>query len=171
MKNTLPFLLLFICVIGCSKFGPNSSSTSNSNSSNAAATSTPAALKKVVDLPATLGKTKDEIKKMVSAAPKSEDPWLEYELPEASLTFMFDKGKANHSSLKFKSISFGGGSISGTETAEQLATMAGIDIKGKAPTSKTALGETYEQEIGGKKASITFYNTTGTYDSVIISPN
>jgi hypothetical protein len=106
---------------------------------------------------------------MISATPKSEDPWLEYELPEADLTFMFDKGKANHSSLRFKSISVGSASISGTDTAEQLATMAGIDIKGKTPASKSALADTYEQQINGKTASMAFYNAGGKFSSIIIT--
>ena len=169
MKNTLPFLVLFVCVIGCNKFGPNSSSTSNSNSTNTPANAQPSAPKKVVDLPATIGKTKDEIKAMVSGTPRSEDPWLEYSLETAELTFMFDKAKkASDATLKFKMVSIGDASISGTDTAEQIATMAGVDIKGKTPTSTSSLADTYEQQINGKKAEVVIYHTNGKFDTVMI---
>src|SRR5687768_7666802 len=169
MKNALPFLLLLVCLIGCSKFGSNSSSTSNANSSNTTANTAPATPKQIVDLPATFGKSKDEIKKVVNATPKSEDPWLEYDLPEATLTFMFDKGKSNQSSFTFKSVRVGDASISGLQTAEQLATMAGIDIKGKSPTSTSSLADNYEQEIGGQKARIAIYKSNDKYNMIMIS--
>ena len=169
MKNTFPFLLLFLCVIGCGKFGSNPSSTSSSNSSNSA-NSAPATPKQIVDLPATFNKSKDEIKKVITATPKAEDPWLEYDLPDASLTYMFDKaGKSNHASFNFKSKRFGDSTISGVGTAEQLATMAGIDIKGKSPASTSALADSYEQELGGKKANIAVYKLQDIYNQIIIT--
>ena len=171
MKNTLPFLLLVLVALGCSKFGPKSTSTSNLANTNANANAAPVKIAKIVDLPGTFGKTKDQIKSMISATPTSEDPWLEYDLPEASLTFMFNKGKANHSSFRFKPVSFGDASISGTDTAEQLATMAGIDIKGKTPTSTLSIADSYEQEIGGKKANIAIYHAGGKFNSIIITSN
>ena len=171
MKNTLPFLLLFVCLIGCSKSGSNSSSTPNANSLNTTASTAPAAPKQIVDLPATFGKSKDEIKKVVNATPKSEDPWLEYDLPEASLTFMFDKsGKSNSCNFNFKSIRVGDASVSGTGTAEQLATMAGIDLKGKSPTATSSLADNYEQEFGGKKVTVAVYKLQNAYNQIIVSP-
>jgi hypothetical protein len=153
-------------VLACNKFGPDTSSQSN-NSANANAT--PAKLAKVIDLPATIGKTKDEIKKMVNGTPTHEDPWLEYSLELAELTFMFGKtAKATDATLKFKSVSFGNASISGTDTAEQLATMAGIDLKGKTPKSTSALADTYEIEVGGKKAEAVIYHSNGKFDTVMI---
>ena len=167
MKNILPFVLLVLCVLGCNKFKPDTSSTSNSNTANTNAAPTKVA--KVVDLPATIGKSKDEIKAMVTGTPTHEDPWLEYSLELADLTFMFDKAKkASDATLKFKPISFGGASISGTDTAEQLATMAGIDIKGKTPTTTSSLADTYEQQINGKKAEIVIYQTDGKFNTVMI---
>jgi hypothetical protein len=169
MKNTLPFLLLIILALGCNKFGPGSSSTSNTNLSNANSNAAPAKIVKVVDLPATIGKTKEEIKAMIPGTPKSEDPWLEYSLESGDLTFMFNKQKkASDSSFRFKSISVGDASISGTDTAEQIGTMTGIDIKGKTPTSTSSLADTYEQEIGGKKLECVFYHSLGKFDTVMI---
>ncbi len=163
-------MLLVISVLGCNKFGPDTSSTSNSNSSNSSYTAT-AKIAKVVDLPATIGKSRDEIKKMINGTPKSEDPWLEYSLPEAELTFRFDKGKASHATFNFKAVSVGGSTVSGTDTAEQLGTMAGVDIKGKSPTSTGGLADTYEVEIGGKKAQASFYHPGGNFNMVMIQPN
>jgi hypothetical protein len=167
MKNTLPFLILLFLALGCNKFGPGSSTTSNSVNSNS--NTAPAKIVKVVDLPATVGKTKEEIKAMITATPKSEDPWLEYSLPEGDLTFMFNKQKkASDSSFRFKSISVGDASISGTDTAEQIGTMTGIDIKGKTPTSTSSLADTYTQEVGGKKLECVFYHSGGKFDTVMI---
>ena len=169
MKNTLPLLLLFICALGCNRFGPDTGSTTNSNSASNSKRP-PATLAKVIDLPATIGKTKDELKAMVSGTPTHEDPWLEYTLETSELTFMFDTKtkKASDATLKFKRISFGDASISGTDTAEQLATMAGVDIKGKTPTSTSPLADTYDQQIGGKKGEVVIYHTNGKYDTVMI---
>ena len=166
MKNTLPFLLLVFCVLGCNKFGPNTSSTSNANSANA--NTAPAKPVKVVDMPAMVGKSRDEIKKMVAATPKHEDPWLEYELPEGDLTIQFTKAKPSDLSFRFKWISFGDASISGTDTADQLGTMTGINVSGKTPTYNTESFESYDYEIGGKKTEVTFHKVSGKYSSVAI---
>jgi hypothetical protein len=167
MKISLPFILLVVCVLGCNKFGPDTASTSNSDAANVKPA--PAAPVKVVDLPAAMGKSADDIKKMIDGTPTHEDPWLEYSLPQAELTFMFDKQKkAKDATFKFKPVSFGGATLSGTGTAEQLGTMAGIDIKGKTPNSTSSLADTYEQEIGGKKAEVVFYRTGDTFNTVMI---
>jgi len=166
MKNTLPFLLLLICALGCNKFGPDTSSTSNTNS--AQTNTTPAKPVKVFDLPAMIGKSKDEIKKVVSATPKHEDPWLEYETPEGDLTIRFTKTKASYATFSFKAISVGSASISGTDTADQLGTMAGIDVSGKTATFNTESFENYDYEVGGKKADVSFHKISGKFTSVTI---
>jgi hypothetical protein len=173
MKTTLPFLLLLIFALGCGKFGPDSSTTSNSaNSINANANAASPKIAKLFDLPATIGKSKDEIKKMVTGAPKHEDPWLEYVLPEYELTFRFDKnGKASDATFTFKPIRIGDASISGLETAQQIGTMAGVDVEGKTPKSAGGLADTYEMEIGGKKTDVSFYKVMDRYHRVMITVN
>lgn len=168
MTNTLPLILLLFSALACGKFGPDTTSSTSNNSSNSNAEKPK--LQQVVDLPATIGKTKDEIKKMVNGTPKSEDPWLEYTLETAELTFMFDSKtkKASDSTLSFKAISFGNASILGTDTAEQLGTMAGIDVKGKTPKSVSALADTYEIEVGGKKSEADFYKLQGKFQKIMI---
>lgn len=166
MKGLLPFLLLTLCVLGCSKFGPDTNTTSNSNAANAKPS--PAQIAKLVDLPATIGKSKDEIKRMISDTPRNEDPWLEYSLPDYELTFRFDKGKADYANFTFKPIAVGSSTIYGLDTAEQIGTMAGVDIKGKTPKATSELADTYEQEIGGKKVEVSFYKISGKFTSVMI---
>ena len=169
MKPIIPIGILCLCALGCNKFGPQAGSESNTaaNANSAA----PAAIKKVIDLPATIGKSKDEIKKMVNATPTHEEPWLEYDLPEASLTFKFGKDmKASDASFRFKAVTIGNSSISGASTAEQLATMAGVDIRGKTPTTTGSIADSYDQDINGRKMSIAIYHTDGTFDSVMITP-
>ena len=170
MKNTLPLLLLLLCVLACNKFGPDTTSSTANNSGNASAPAPKIA--KLFDLPATIGKSKDEIKKMVTGTPKHEDPWLEYVLEEYELTFQFDKkGKASNATFTFKPIRIGNASISGLETAEQIGTMTGIDVKGKTPKSAGGLADTYEMEIGGEKRDVHFYMVSERYNRVMITSN
>ena len=164
MKKTLPLFLLVVCLLGCSKFGPDAASTSNSNSANASAA--PAKPVKVVDLPAMVGKSRDEIKKMVTATPKNENPWLEYDLPEGYVTIQFTKEKPSDLSFRFKSRAIGDASISGTGTADQMGTMAGIDVSGKTPKHTSQSFEGYDYEISGKKVEVTFEKLSNIYTGV-----
>src|SRR5829696_1656877 len=95
IKNTLPFILLAICAIACGKFGSDTSSTANSAQANnsAKASSTPV---KQIDLPSLLGKSKEEVKKIVGSEPKAEMPEeLEWRISDKyDLDVNFDKGKA-----------------------------------------------------------------------------
>jgi hypothetical protein len=166
MKKTLPLFLLVVCLLGCSKFGPDAASISNSNSANSNAA--PAKPVQVVNLPAMVGKSRDEIKKMVSATPKNENPWLEYDLPEAYVTIQFTKEKPSSLSFRFKSRAFGEASISGTGTADQLGTMAGIDVSGKTPRNTSQSFDNYDYEIDGKKVEVTFEKLSNTYNAVSI---
>lgn len=168
MKNTLPFLLLVICVLGCNKFGPDAATTSNSNAVNTNAA--PAKPVKVVDLPAMVGKSRDEIKKMLDATPKHEEPWLEYSLPQGDLTIQFDKKKPSMLTFDFKAVSVGSATISGTDSADQLATMAGIDVTGKTPTYTSESFENYDYDVGGKKAEVSFHKIGGKFSSVSLEP-
>ena len=167
MKKTLPFLLLVVCALGCSKFGPDTASTSNANSANTNAA--PAKPVKVVDMPAMVGKSRADIKKMVEAAPKNEEPWLEYKLPQGDLTIQFTKEKPSRLTFDFKAVSIGDATISGLDTADNLATMAGIDVSGKTPTYTSESFENFDYEIGGKKTEVSFHKISGRYTSVSIN--
>ena len=164
MKNTLPLLVLILCALGCNKFGPDTASTSNSNSTNANAA--PAKPIKVVDLPAMVGKSRDEIKKMVAATPKHETPWLEYDLPEGYVNIQFTKEKPSDLSFRFNPRSIGGATISGTATADQMGTMAGINVNGKTPKHTSQSFENYDYEINGKKVEVTFQKLGDSYTGV-----
>ena len=164
MKTTLPLLLLLICSLGCNRFGPDTASTSNTNSGTTNAA--PAMPVQVVDLPAMVGKSRDEIKKMVAATPKHENPWLEYDLPEGYVTIQFTKEKPSDLSFRFQSRAIGNASISGTANAEQLGRMAGIDVSGKTPKYTSQSFENYDYEIDGKKVEVTFQKLSNTYNGV-----
>ena len=165
MKITLPFLaLLMLCALGCNKSGPTTASTSNTNTSKE--NTAPATPVKVVDLPGMVGKSRDEIKKMVSATPKHEDPWLEYDLPEGYVTIQFTKEKPSDLSFRFNPRSIGSATISGTATAQQMGTMAGIDVAGKTPKHTSDSFESYDYDVGGKKVEVTFQKLSNAYSGV-----
>src|SRR5688572_33186686 len=109
MKNILPIVLLVVSLLGCNKSGPATASNANTNSANTNAA--PAKPVKVIDMAGMVGKSRDEIKKMVSAAPKHEDPWLEYDLPEGYVTIQFTKEKPSDLSFRFNPRSVGSASI------------------------------------------------------------
>lgn len=153
-----------LCALACNKSGPATASTSNTNSTNS--NTAPAKPVKVVDLPAMVGKSRDEIKKMISATPKHEDPWLEYDLPEGYVNIQFTKEKASDLSFRFNPRSIGSATISGTATADQMGTMAGIDVSGKTPKHTSESFEGYEYEVGGKKVEVTFQKVSNAYSGV-----
>ena len=153
-----------LCALACNKSGPATASTSNTNSTNS--NTAPAKPVKVVDLPAMVGKSRDEIKKMISATPKHEDPWLEYDLPEGYVNIQFTKEKASDLSFRFNPRSIGSATISGTATADQMGTMAGIDVNGKTPKHTSESFEGYEYEVGGKKVEVTFQKVSNAYSGV-----
>src|SRR5688572_21814958 len=66
MKLIFPVTVLFIAALACGRFGANSTANSN-NASNA--NLKPAPPVKAVDVPAMIGKSGDEIKKMIPTAP------------------------------------------------------------------------------------------------------
>lgn len=165
MKTTLPFLvLLLVCALGCNKFGPGTASTSNTNSANANAA--PAKPVKVVDLPAMAGKSREDIKKLVPATPKNENPWLEYDLPEGYVTIQFTKEKSSDLSFRFNPKTIGSASISGTATADQMGSMTGIDVAGKTPKHTSQSFEGYDYEVNGKKVEVTFQKLSNSYTGV-----
>ena len=163
MKNTLPFLLLVLCLVGCGKSGPDTSSTSNSTNNSAA--KAPSKPVKQLDVPSLIGKSKDEVKTIVGSEPKAEMPAeLEWRITDKyDLDVNFDKGG------KAKDVTYAlpSGLNMGTKTAEEMATLAGIDLAGKKPDSDFESFTIYKGiPVSGGTAEAWFNKISETFRSV-----
>ena len=119
MKIILPIVVLAIAVLGCGRFGAGSNA---GNTTGQKANSAPAAAAKAVDMPSLVGKSPDEIKKIVGIEPRFETPYLAFELPQGTLTVDYMKGK--QTTIGFEP-------TTGSDSAEKLGDMVGIDVHGK----------------------------------------
>jgi len=159
MKNTLPFLLLVICVLGCSKFGPDTASTSNTSANNSAPKIEP---KKMIDVPSLLGKSTDEVKKIVGSEPKDESAYtVNWSVKDSyDLGVDLDKGKA-------KAVNFALPGGLGADKPEQIAVLAGVDLAGKTPDFHTESFTSYKGlKVGSGTAEATFHQIGETFRSV-----
>ena len=157
-------MLLVIYVLGC-----NSVTAPPSNLNLVNTNPAPDKPVKVVDLPSIIGKSRDEIKMMVRGVPTGDDP-LEYSFPQGKVTIQFTKDKPRSISFNFKTNSVGDSTVLGTDRADQLGDIVGIDVHGKTPNSINGPLYIYEQEIGGKKVRLVFKHGGGKFSSVIIEP-
>jgi tricorn protease-like protein len=120
-------------------------------------------------MPSLIDKSRDEVKKTMSVTPKSEDPWLEYDLPQGYLTVWYTKGKQSHLSFKLKPIQAGSQTVSGFATPEPLGDMVGIDVHGKPLPA--ANGSFYKYEglkLNGKPRNVTFQKVGDVFSGVSI---
>lgn len=127
MRIILTIFLAAFALVGCA--GPGGS---NSAANTAKSNSAPIA-KKVVDMPALVGKSNEEIKTIIGETPKFETPYLAFDLPEGELTV--DSMKGRQTSIGFKK------NGAGVAEPAELGDLVGIDLHGiKIPTSS---GEFY----------------------------
>lgn len=170
MRAILPIFALSIAVLGCGLFRNDSKVASNNEP---AVTASPAAPAKAVDMPSLIGKSRDEIKKIVGVEPKAEtDPFIEWYLPQGHLEVSYNnKGKQRRISFSFKPVSVGSQTISGFDSADKLGDLVGVDVHGKSPTSTISTFYIYEGlQLNGKAVKdVTFSTTSDQFDSVAIN--
>ena len=112
-------------------------------------------IRKVVDIPALYGKTKDEVIKAVTEGKKKNDfsDWMDFEFPQGTLRVSLTKDKAD--SFSFELPSYGGESL--VDTQENFCTLTGIDLKGKSPDTTLDTFVIYKKEkMNGSPVEITF---------------
>ena len=107
----------------------------------------------------------------MGVAPKSEDPWLEWNLPQGDLTIQYTKEKPSSVDFSFKPVTIGDRTLSGLQSAEKLGEVVGIDMKGKTPKTSFESFDIYEYVIQGKTVDVTFHKTPDTFNRVSIDPN
>ena len=171
--RSIPFLLVVLMVVlGCGRFGGGSS---NTGSNNAANTNTgPAPVAKAVDIPSMVGKSHEEINKIVGQDSKLSVGTASWNLPKTTanphggtLHVVYSKDKkASMISLNLDTIQVGEmGSSSGHTTAERLGQLAGLEIKG-TPTKSEFEDKYYDFIVNGKKCELAAGKLLGTYNSL-----
>lgn len=167
MKFALPIIVLSMVVLACGRFG-NSWNTVADNSPSPNSSPTP--IVKAVDIPGLIGKSTDEVKKLVPVAPKSETPWLEYELPQGDLTIWYTKGKQTRISFTIRPVRMGSQSASGFSSPEKLGDLVGIDVHGKPVPPANGSFCTYKDvNINGKPREVTFSKIGESFNGVSLS--
>ena len=163
MKNLLPFLLVVLCVGGCNRAGSDSNSTSNTAAANNSAKA-PSKPVKQIDVPSLLGKTKDEVKKIVGSEPKAEMPEeLEWRITDKyDLDVNFDKGKAYKVHYTMPS-----GLAAGTP--EEMGGLIGVDLAGKKPDSDGGLAANFKAvSTPAGAAEVAVYKSGANYNAVLV---
>lgn len=168
MINTFIIILTLVVVVaGCGGFR----SASDGAKSSPTPVSTPAQPKKVVDLPALLGKSRDEMVKIVGKEPKRESAglYIDWDVELGTVHVNYDIKKVpTRYNFSFQTQAVGSQLLMGTETPDQLAGMAGIDLQGKTPTG-TGMYPTIEGlTINGKTVKVVFGTVREKYNSVTI---
>ncbi|HVF46199.1 MAG TPA: hypothetical protein VNA17_01395 [Pyrinomonadaceae bacterium] len=152
MRSILILLVLAMVVMGCGRFGADGGTAGNS-SANAKAV--PAPVTKLVDLPALLGKSVDEMNTIIGQQQKESVGSVRYKLPKGHVYAGLDKDKkAVLVSFTFETQTAEGMSFSGYPTAEQLGQAVGLEIKGTpSPISKYE-DKYYDFMVAGKKCEL-----------------
>lgn len=162
MRIALPVLVLMIAVLGCSRFSSTGAGANNSAASN---TASAAKSGKVVDMPALVGKSPEQIKTIIGETPRFETPYLSFDLPQGSLTV--DYMKNVQTTIGFES------SGPGLDSPDKLGDLVGIDLHGlPAPTPTDGIYFYREVKAGSKTLStVSLRSTDGKFKQISIDLN
>ena len=170
--KSIPFLLvILVVVLGCGRLGGSSNTSSNSGGNTK---SGPPPVARAVDIPSMVGKSHEEINKIVGQDSKLSVGTASWTLPKTTanphggtLHVVYSKDKkASMISLNLETIQVGElGSSSGHTTAERLGQLAGLEIKG-TPTKSEFEDKYYDFMVNGKKCELTAGKLLGTYNSL-----
>lgn len=170
MKLIPVLCLLMVVVAGCGQIGGSKTTNSTNNSMSNRTSESPAQPKiaKIFDMPSLLGKSSDEIGKVLNQRPAKEDTTSTfYDLPEGTLQVGYDKGRQTIISFESKVKNESSLKMPGFRFAEELGNAVGIDIKGEPLT----IGNDDEYkgfEINGKKCDLKVKKLAGSYGSISI---
>ena len=154
VKEILPVIVLSLTLLSCSR-PPGSLS----QRAEPVASPSPAAPKKIIDVPALLGKSRDEVKGLLGPPKYEAEVWgLDYQFEFGSAHLNFKKGKFDqilaeaggpHLRINF-------------ETAEQAGDFFGLDLRGTAPANVYDWGTIYENlTINGVKVKSVAFTKRG----------
>ncbi|HQU92677.1 MAG TPA: hypothetical protein PLK77_10295 [Pyrinomonadaceae bacterium] len=149
MKNLIPVIALCLVALACGRF-QNTANTPNSANANS---ESKAIIRKVADIPALYGKSKDEVIKMVTEGKKKNDfsDWVDFEFPQGTLQVNFTKDKAD--TFKFTLPLYQGDFL--VDTQENLGILTGIPLASKTPDTSLDGFISFEKEkMGGSSVHI-----------------
>ena len=131
----------------------------------------PAAVTKVVDMAALVGKTRDELKTSIKETPAHDtDTVISWNLPRGVLKATFTRGKQDEISFSFPTGKTRPTGSADFTTPEKIGDLVGIDLHGKTPASSKGESVDYgPMEIGGKKVkSLSVTKNFGVYNVLTI---
>ena len=168
MKITLPIVVLTIAVLGCGRFGAGSNAGTNNG---AKSNSTSAAAVKAVDMPSLVGKSPEEVKKIVGIEPRFETPYLAFELPQGTLTVDYMKGRQTTIGFELKAIQVGSQTATGFDSPDKLGDLVGIDLHGvpvPTPTGGFYFYDNVKASGGTPLKRVSLHKTTDSFNQISI---
>jgi hypothetical protein len=152
--NLIPILPFLLIAIACGRFQAGTIQTERDRIANAS----PPAVVKAVDLLSLAGKSKEQVKQLVTGGRLSNEfsDSLSFNFPQAELQVFFKKSAADRITYRLPLVS---DPLSGSrwlgETPERLGEHVGIDLKGKTPSKSFDFARYYDVgTAGGKNISI-----------------
>jgi hypothetical protein len=170
-------LCVLVCVMGCGKLSGGGGTANTAGPSNSA-NSAESAPVKALDIASIVGKSPDDIKKVLGPPTRESGgaaPSYTWELPQGDLFVNADykdKKKVDFMTFTSKIIVVGNQTAQGYATYDKLGDLIGFDTRGKTPTSeesgdtgttrfeKVNLGGTTVDEISFSKVSGKFISVT-----------
>ena len=143
LRSVVPILILLISIISCTRF---------SGSSNGPMPT------QIVDLPSFIGKSHEEITKMVGSPPsKDSSTDTDWELPEGTLTVRKQKGDTDQITYLLKK------PYSGFASSPEMAALANIDITRRKVNEGRGLQSYDNISVNGYTFDLTLDNWGGRY--------
>lgn len=170
-------LVIGLCVIGCGRFGGGSATGNNANANS---NTEPSKAKMAVDITPLVGKSIDEIKKVLGPPSGELAGTFTWEFPQGDLNAVTDykdktKNKVDYFQFDAKIFVVGDRAVQGYQDYERIGDLIGLDMRGKTPTAtaKDDTGDTtFEKyQIGSTTVDKVIFNkVSGNYLSVIVQP-
>lgn len=164
MRIASVLMILVAVVMGCNRIGKDSGPVSNT-AANTNSSAKP--VKKLVDLPALLGKSVDEMNTILGQKQTQKLYSVDYEIENGSVYAQYDNNTKKQTVLKFtfKETEIDGKKVRGFVTSKDLERAVGLDLTGTPEMSE------YEEVrkdymINGKKCDVTVKKMLEAYTAV-----
>jgi hypothetical protein len=125
----------------------------------------PAPVVKLVDLPALVGKSVDEMNTILGQQQKESGPSVTYKIPKGSVYAQYSNKKQVILSFTFEPQTAEGMTFRGYPTAEKLGQAVGLEIKG-TPSSTEYEDKYNDYMVAGKKCELTVGKMLEAYNEV-----
>ena len=151
LRTVVALLTLLLSIISCDRFNGRSNGPKPTQ---------------VVDLPSMIGKSRQEITKMVGMPPSKDDSIaVDWDLPEGTLSFFKEKnGETRSISYRLKK------AYSGFVSSEEIAHLVNIDVQRRKPVEDRHGDHSYNDvSVNGKTFDLFVEKEDGRFTDVRIS--